>query len=747
MKSNALVQSVVVGGVLWLALGTASLAQAPKKSSGEVRVGGQSVSGDEASARLQEFEEISDGLYLGASFRWSGKSKHYFTFHAADLGRQDQSASLLWGLRDHWKLQLSWDENPRWFSETALSPYTQAAPGLFTLPLSMRTDLQSGGSLLTHQPLNRPVDLSYARETAKVRFTHMAVKHWTFRLGYQNETRRGSHPLSFASYFSTGANSAQIAAPIHYRTQDATAAAEYANGRWFLSGEMTVNRFNNGMDALLLDNPLRYQDAVGAFGTNRSAATWRASVPPDNQAWSVNFGGGVALPNHNYLAADLSWGGMTSSTTLLPYTTNSAILALPGFTAALPTDHFDGRIRTFLATVKLNGDCSKWFGYSLSFRRYDMDNGSPRVVVPNYVAGDTLVAPARGTLAAGWEKTTWEADVHSAPLEGLRLALLYRHDRMARPYRETEATTERTWKARLDWTLASWATFRGAYTDLSRSEGAENHALEALLYPAGEPVLNGEPSDTRKFDLARRASKEYNLLLAITPTETFTCSVSAQGSRDKYPGTVLGRTGASYHNYGAEFSYNTLSGHFGVYGSYLRERYAYDMASRYRPVSSGNVAGDDPRNNWWDRTRDAIDAYTLGVVVTPLHERLDITSDLSCSKGQSASLITYASSNLWNWNGAGTAVNTPIALPAPSYPEVSNRLLIWKTQFNWHINDHFSASLAYWLQKYDRVDWATQALQTYMASSDPAANTSVYLGARATPYDADIVRVTVSYKF
>jgi len=135
--------------------------------------------------------------------------------------------------------------------------------------------------------------------------------------------------------------------------------------------------------------------------------------------------------------------------------------------------------------------------------------------------------------------------------------------------------------------------------------------------------------------------------------------------------------------------------------------------------------------------------------------RWDLGASLNYSKPRSDSQYTFVPGGLGEANGVWPA--TPVvgfptaAVSVPTtfngFPLVTKKFYIAKVQLNYHIGKNLTASVLYWKQKFDNVDWQTENTQPYMGRIDPGSNRWFFLGARVPSYDADILRASLTYTF
>ncbi|HJV23314.1 MAG TPA: MtrB/PioB family outer membrane beta-barrel protein, partial [Holophagaceae bacterium] len=281
-------------GIAFALVASPVLAQSPGQPSttGDIAVGGQYGTGLEDSSKLQQYESIPKGPVLfGADLSWRGTDGYSLEFTSRQLSAEDQSASLVWSKQDTFKLRIDWQQNPRWFSNTARTLYVQGAPGVFTLPDALQAYDQANYNAATNPQVlgqfvdaAQPVDLKYIRKKGSVDYLFTGLEHWTFDFSYAQERRSGSKAETIASYFGNGANIYEVAAPIQYRTHDLKAEASFARGGYFADASLSISKFTNDVPVLRVDNPMRSTDSA-----TDGPAVYQRNLAPDNDAWTLHL--------------------------------------------------------------------------------------------------------------------------------------------------------------------------------------------------------------------------------------------------------------------------------------------------------------------------------------------------------------------------------------------------------------------------------------------------------------------------
>jgi MtrB/PioB family decaheme-associated outer membrane protein len=785
MENN--VHRLALGLAVCLAAGVA-MGQEPNGSetSGSVTIGAQGGTGIDDSSKLQQYEVVPKGVFApGATFSWKGSSNYFLDFKSSNLGLDDQYASLSAGKKDKFKLNLSWDQNPNWMSNTARTPYTEIAPGVFHAPDGMRLALQNiyvpwiAGTAANpigtgSAPANptvanffavdpwvsqaQPIDLRYDRKTGKAAFSVKASENLNFNVSYSREARDGNKNTTFYA----GSYNLEIATPIAYRTHNFRGEGEYAKGRFFANVSADFSKFVNDVPFALIDNAERLEltSPLTQRPVFNDVATFRLILPPDNKAYTVDFNGGVTFPRRHKLTASVSTGAMSMDTALLPLSTNpslatSATAPDPKFTIVPPYDNISAKYDTFMGALKFTGDPHAKFGYSATFRKFQLKDKTDEYEFFSVVRGDVGASQRvlggvgeAGPLVReheGYDFQTLKGEVHVLPVRGLRLSVGYGQDKRSYDVREFSDVTDDNLTASVDYSTSK-ASFHGGFTNLKRKPGAANDLAIA-------PTWQG----ATQTDITERHRNAFNGLLTLTPASAFSITLSGMKQTNEFAESVTGLLDQKFDQVGVDFTY-APSAKYSVTAGYVYEKYFFNMAAAYFPRGVTVPAGFDPKtdpNYWENATTDKIDTFRASVAVTFMPNKLDGTLDVDYTKPRSDSAYTFVPGGTGEANGVWPAVpvvgfpTAAVSVPTTfdGFPQVSKNFLILKARLTYRIDKNLSASALYWRQKFDNVDWQTQNTLPYMGRVDPGANRWFFLGAQVPSYDANIFRASVTYSF
>jgi len=336
-----------------------------------------SVDGDEA--RFDRYRDLRSGPAI-PRFRFTTERDAWlFAARADNTGYRDQHYGAEFERFGRLKARFDWAQIPLFISQTARTLYTTASPGVLRLDDAIQSAIQ-GGTLTLANAANAavPFDVRSRRDRAQIDLAYRAPHDLDTKLDVTTTKREGTQPSGATFGF---ANDVEVAAPIDTRSTDVSAGLEWSKRGSLLRVGYDGSWFNNDIPSLIWDNPLRVTDSPTAPSQGR-LALW-----PSSNAQTVSGTGSVPLPGHSRATAYVSRGVWNQDDPLLPHTINTAI-ASPAL--ARPTAQAEAVVTALM--VRATSRPKTWSWFNVSYRRYEFDNRTPPLLVPQIVNYDSALA-------------------------------------------------------------------------------------------------------------------------------------------------------------------------------------------------------------------------------------------------------------------------------------------------------------------------------------------------------------------
>jgi MtrB/PioB family decaheme-associated outer membrane protein len=446
---------------------------------------------------------------------------------------------------------------------------------------------------------------------------------WDLRAEYTRTLKQGGRPIGMV-FGSPGGNLIELPEPIDQTINDFRMAAGLAREQWQLQLSYNLSVFQNDVDALIADNPLRITDARISAGTS-APARGRLSLAPDNQAHTVSLSGGWNLPWRSRLTGTFAYGWRFQDQDFLPHTINSAIVN-PGLT--LPANDLDGDVRTLLATLRFTSRPFRNITVGARYRFYDFEDRSPTLIFPAQVVTDTtLSTEGVATSRFSYTKHNAGADVGWRLLPPLALKVGYEWERWDRDSRHREAplTDEHTPKLSLDYTPLDWLPLRASYAHSWRRISDYNTFAHLGHTVLEEESLQGEIPQSqslllRKYDEADCDRDRVDLLVQLSPLETLTLTPTLSFRNDNYTNSPLGLQDNESWAAGFDVSWSPME-RLALFASYMREAFDARQRSRYREPPAQL---ENPTFDWVAKNNDSIDTVGAGLDAALIPKKLDL---------------------------------------------------------------------------------------------------------------------------
>ena len=739
---------------LALLVASAGMAAAQQQPSPAVPLGtfdvgfrASSVDGD--AARFQRYQDIRD-RGVGVNFSIARDvSAWAVKLRGRNVGYRDQRFE---GVAATGRLTMSfaWVQTPLHYANTASTAYVQTSAGVFTLDPAARLAVQNGAAMgipqtsaqaqsaSIYRGLASPFDLTSRRDRATFKLAYAATRDLGINVELDSSARTGSQPWGGGFGFSA---LPELPVPLDSRTTNLLAGADWVNRRGMLRIGYEGSYFNNHIESLAWDNPVRatdYNQSPGTvtgydptgYITGNGAAQGRMALAPSNHSNGMNALGLIKLPSRSSLSAGFGVVGMKQDAALIPWTSNAVIAdprvyaLYPGL-ASLDRTTAEADVRLLSGNVSFNTHPSRYFGLTAKYRYFDRHDRTPAFDATDYVRLDAAPMSGGGVTAPmNLTRNTVNVDATITPLRYTAFSVGLGRDVLdhARAYSRLGDTTLR---ASVHVSGNKYVGARALYEHTNRSASGFN---AAALTDAG-----AQPS-SRWYDDADRARNRTTLLLDVTPVSFVGFNASAFIGRDRYDDSAqqFGLLNNDNTGYTVGLSVAPTRGiSFGA--TYGYERYTSAQRSRAATASSG-VTWIDPERDW---------NLDSGETVHTVAVNLDLIRTLPKTEIR----LWYD----WNDSDQGFAYSGPridalaaIGQFAP-LPAVTNAWQQATVDVRYFITPAVGLGAGYWFDKYDVNDYQTLDLAGGAPRTDYVGG--LMLGEGYRPFRTNTGFVRVFYGF
>ena len=248
---------------------------------GTVDFGFRGTSTDLDAARYERYRDLRSGA--GSMFQVGKETSSYFVDASAfNIGYRDQQYKLRYD-RHRLNFGFLWDSVPLNYSYMTVSPWAVGSDGVLTISQTVRQQVQNrtavgvpcapGGppaacgnpsqsaAALTNRSIynvNLPgFEIQSKRDTASFRLAYEATQNLGVSVLFSTTGKTGHQPWS-ASFAFNNAN--EVPLPLDNRTNDISAGVEWANRKGMVRLAWDGSFFNNNLQTLTWDNPIRATD-------------------------------------------------------------------------------------------------------------------------------------------------------------------------------------------------------------------------------------------------------------------------------------------------------------------------------------------------------------------------------------------------------------------------------------------------------------------------------------------------------
>lgn len=758
---------------------------------------GGSTDGDQA--RFERYRDLQNGA--ATLFSMNKNTERYrFGAQAQNIGYHDQRYQVTY-YTSKANVNFMWDSIPTNFSYLTRTPWVNQGNGVLTLddaaqraveaktavgvpcsagaaPAACGNPTQAAQALANRSIYNtiaQPFDMQMRRDSAAFDMTYAASREIGVNVGFTTTAKTGTLPWAASFAFS---NVNELALPLDQRTNDVTAGLEWANRQGMVRVGYDGSFFNNNIQSLTWDNPVRFTDfnngllpTLGpydpsGYSNGNGPAKGQLALAPSNTLNAVGITGLYKLPSHTVINGTVRFTDMNQNEALLPWSTNSSInnptvlAAFPGL-RALPRATAEAEVKGMNALLDLNSRPTKVIALSLRYRYNRHDNLTPHFPAEEYVRFDAVPEETGGeTEQFDVTQDTLDATA-TLSLGSIAVRTGYGYDTFNRTGRSFANMTDRRFRLSVDTLRTQYLTVRAGYDYTQRrGQGFSESAIED----------GGAQPGLRFYDEADRNSHRSSLIFIVSPIDMIDVTATIGTSRETYLGEGhefgLLKADVDDYSFGVDV---TPSDRVAFDASWGRSTNNTLQASRnanpdcrlFPPCpASGYNSWTDPNRTWTLNNDEGVNSFSASASLMKLYKdgELRVGFDYDDSNNvythggpRVEALRTNGAVNLSAGDTAPCAAGvTSCFVPLP---DVDNKWRRFTVDYKVFVANNVGLGFGYWYEKFDIADFAT------IDTSGPVGFTAAtgvpridYLGGLVTgygnrPYKGQTGFVRVLYRF
>jgi MtrB/PioB family decaheme-associated outer membrane protein len=643
---------------------------------GEIDFGAQITGGLDEVGRFQRFEDRRSGATLQRLRYARNRETWAFTARMDHVGYRDQRYFASFDQYGRVKASFEWTQTPLWASGVSSSPFEQELPGVLRLDDATQSSVQAGtASLADYASTLLRFDTRSRRDVAGAKVRYSLTRNLDLLASFTSTGRSGEQPWGAPFGFS---NATEVAAPIDNRTNDLNTTAEWSNRRGMARVAYDGSWFNNAVDTLIWDNPLRFTDQThgSAYAAGNGSSQGRMPLWPDSTAHTVSAAGSIGLPARTRAFAYVSVGTWLQDADLLPHTINSAIQPIP-----LPRNTAEAEARVTAMNYRVTSRPTSMLWFSGQFRRYDYDTRTPHFEVDQYVRLDQNVATSAtgGSHPFSYTRNFADFDASFTPWRFVALRAGYGVERDDRTFRFLEETTEHVVRASLDSTAFMWGSVRLQYDHATRTgDGFDEQVFGEI----------GEQIALRQFDISDRTRDRVSALVQLFPWEAVGVNASLSVGQEHRPDSTFGLQDNDL--VAATLGLDLVPReNVGVGLSYAYENLSTQQRSRQ---SNPGAQFNDPTRDWETDMDEDVHTWTAMVDLTEIGGRTSLRAAYDLVRSDARYLYVMPANS---------------TLPPPQQlPPVINEYHHATADLRYALTRQVAVGVGYVLDKYEVKDFA-----------------------------------------
>lgn len=672
------------------------------------------IDGDEA--RFQRYRDLRPGIHGTNGVIGRRTPDWTIEGQAWNAGYRDQRFQLDVQRVGRLSATFLWDQIPMFISRDTRTLYSETAPGVFRVEDSVQQGIQSGGlTLRSFEGQAARFDMRTLRKIGEADIVFNADRNTDISILFRSTERDGSIPFGGTFGFS---NAVELPVPVNHRTTDVRTAFEWGNQTGMLRLGWDGSLFDNHVESVIWDNPLRFGPDISGTPSQGRMASW-----PSNTLTYLHGTGAVALPSRGRLTAYLAIGQGRQNEDLLPFTINTAVTQ-----PQLSRTSAEAETQMTIAQFTYSMRPMRRLALNAKYRYADVDVQTPvfERATGSVSYDGSFTASAQGSEYRSVKRSTFDADVGVDVAPYTQLKVGYSFYGAGYTHRHWETTEENVFRASLDTTGNQYFGLRAIFED-RRRRGSDFEA-EALSEV-------GELAGLRHYDIADRDRRRFTLIGNAMPTDSFALTASAGIGRDEYPGSSHGLITYDSDQYSVGFSASPDE-RVNLAASYGWEKYNSLQRSR-NATSAADQA--NPLRDWTTDYEGKVNFLEASVDINAIERTL-----IRVSADWNDSNDTYL---------YGLVTGSPIAVPE-NLPPVKNELFRGEIDLSYELSSNLRLGIGYWFDDYQVQDFALGpttltgiAFPPVQEGQPVVATNALLLGYLYRPYTAHAGFVRLTYGF
>jgi MtrB/PioB family decaheme-associated outer membrane protein len=612
-----------------------------------------------------------------------------------------------------------------------------------------------------YDALASPFELRHLRDTANVSVNYAATRAIDVDARFTSSARDGQQPWGASFAFNTAV---ELPQPIDQRTNDLSLGASWANPRGMFRLGWDGSWFNNNIQSLTWDNPIRITDFnnglplpngpfdPSGYSNGNGPAQGRQAMAPSNTMNVVSATGLYKLAGRTTLNGVVQLTSQTQDDDLIPWTINSvintpAVFAAFPHLAQLPRPTAEAEAKGVNTLLSLSSRPVRAVNVTVRYRYNERDVQTPPFDATEYVRFDAVPEEIEEGISHQFDSSRHLLDtgVSFTPGGWGTVRVGYGHEAVERHGRGFSDVGEHIFRLSYDTFSSRYVTVRAGFdAQRRRGEGFVETGVDYELGPGGtQPTL-------RYYDEADRDRTRGSLLFTVFPRDTVDFYLQFAGGKDRYladdsvpverPGELFGlhESDVLSWNVGVNFHPTDV---LTVGANYGRDRYSSLQLSR-----NANPPPDptwtDPSRNWTLDNDDHINNFTAYADLVRAIRNTDIRFGYD-----------YSDSNNSFVHGGPRIATLTTANQFIALPDVDNRWHRLTADVNYFFTARAGVGVGYYFETLDVEDFNTIDTNGPVGFT-PATGTpridwlgALTLGYGNRPYTGHTTYVRLLYRF